>query len=113
MITHRNKFGELFEFLPKSGLKAAEGKSKGRYPFFTSSKIQTKLIDSAVYFNEALIFGTGGEASIHHIKGNFSTSNDCLVAKPKNINLVDSRYCFHYLSANIGLLVNRFSRSRS
>jgi len=108
MIMHKDKFGDLFEFLPKSGLKAEEGKDDGRYPFFTSSTLLSKWTDSASYNVEALIFGTGGGASVHHARGDFSTSNDCLVAKAKNPNSVISRYCFHYLAANINLLETGF-----
>ena len=104
MITHHEDFGNLFEFLPKSGLKAAEGKPQGRYPFFSSSNVQTKRVDSATYFVEALILGTGGSASVHHVKGGFSTSNDCLVAKVKRSDLVDIRFCFQFLTGNISLL---------
>lgn len=97
-------FGNLFEFLPKSKLKAGEGKLKGKYPFFTSSNVQSKWIDSPIYSIEALVFGTGGSASVHQVSTPFSTSSDCLVAKPKQLDEINCRYCFHFISSNIHLL---------
>ena len=104
MTTSFEVFGSLFKFLPKSGFKASSGKELGQYPFFTSSNIQKKWIDIATYKTEGLIFGTGGNASVHYVKGGFSTSTDCLVAEPIETGLICSRYCFHYLNAHIGLL---------
>lgn len=101
---HFKEFGSLFKFLPKSVFKASAGRELGQYPFFTSSNTQKKWIDIPTYETEGLIFGTGGSASVHHIKGGFSTSTDCLVAEPVEAALVCSRYCFHYLIAHIGLL---------
>ena len=101
---HFKEFGALFKFLPKSGFKASSGRVLGQYPFFTSSNTQKKWIDIPTFETEGLIFGTGGSASVHHAKGGFSTSTDCLVAEPIEAALTCSRYCFHYLNANIGLL---------
>jgi len=74
--------------LEKTGLEASEGNEEGKYPFFTSSQIQNKFIEKAVFNSECLILGTGGFASIHYYNGGFSASNDCMVLKKqKNINL--------------------------
>lgn len=104
MIIVHEIFGNLFEFLPKSNLKAGDGKLNGEYPFFTSSNVQSKWIDSPSYSIEALIFGTGGSASVHHVSIPFSTSSDCLVAKPKRLGEINCRYCFHFLAGKIHLL---------
>ncbi len=104
MNTRIEEFGVLFKFLPKSGLKASDGRELGRYPFFTSSNIQKKWIDVPTYEIEGLVFGTGGKASVHYVNGGFSTSADCIVAEPNEPRVACSRYCFHYLNANIGLL---------
>ena len=50
---------------PKSKIKASDGKSEGKYKFFTSSPMQTRFIDEANYDKPSLIFGTGGNASVH------------------------------------------------
>lgn len=106
MTEHRETFGSLFRFLPKSGLKAGEGQSAGRYPFFTSSAVQKKWVESPTHSAEALIFGTGGSASVHHVGDGvgFSTSGDCLVAVARHSDAIDVRYCYCYLSAHLHLL---------
>lgn len=97
----REKLGDLFDFLPKSNRKASYGRPHGTFPFFTSSPEQTKWSDSSGYQIEALVFGTGGSASVHHVTVPFHTSTDCLVATCKRRDIVHSRYCYHYLSWNI------------
>ena len=64
---------------PKSKIKAGEGKNTGKYKFFTSSNSQNKFVDEYQYDEPALIFGTGGSASIHFCDEKFATSTDCLV----------------------------------
>ena len=95
--------GDVFDFLPKSGLKASVGQIKGEYPFFSSSQDQSKWIDAPYYNADALVFGTGGDASVHHVNGPFSTSSDCLVATVKANNDI-ARFYYHYLRKNIQVL---------
>jgi len=90
---------------PKSKVKAGEGASEGIYKFFTSSKVQTKWIDSAGYHSPSLIFGTGGNASVHFCKEKFSTSTDCLVFTGSEIEL---KTIFLYLDGNMHLLEEGF-----
>ena len=77
------RLGDIFEYMPKSKMKAGEGKKQGKYKFFTSSNIQDKYIDEFIYDGEYLIFGTGGKASINYCNGKFSTSTDNFVVKVK------------------------------
>jgi type I restriction enzyme S subunit len=98
------KFGELFDFLHKSKIKAGEGVNNGEFKFYTSSNIQKKFINLADYESNALVFGTGGSASVHFATSDFSTSTDCIVAKVKDENLILTEYCYRYLSTNIQLL---------
>ena len=82
------KLGDILEIQPKSKVKAGEGITNGKYPFYTCSNELTKSVNTADYEGDALIMGTGGMASIHYEKGKFSTSTDCLVYKSnKNVNL--------------------------
>lgn len=90
----------------KSKIKAGNGLDKGSYCFFTSSPIQSKYLDEYQYDSEALIFGTGGNASVHYCNKPFSTSTDCLVMYGKeDINL---KMIYYYLKGNIHLLQNGF-----
>lgn len=52
---------------PKSKIKAGDGLSEGEYKFFTSSNTQTKWLNQFQYDRPALIFGTGGMASVHYV----------------------------------------------
>jgi type I restriction enzyme, S subunit len=101
-------FGEIFTFLPKSKLQASCGVDKGLHKFFTSSSVQKKWIDDATFNTQALVFGTGGNASIHYVEGMFSTSTDCLVAQLKDASNVYLKYVYHFLSSNIHLLQEGF-----
>lgn len=87
---------------PKSKIKAGDGQSEGTYNFYTSSQIQSKFYHTATYMQPALIFGTGGMASVHFCEKPFSTSTDCLVMYAKqSVNL---ELIYHYLSSNIHIL---------
>jgi type I restriction-modification system DNA methylase subunit len=58
--------GEVCEFLVKSDRKASYGKTKGNYPFYTSSQELKKYVDEPDYNEESLIIGTGGNANIKY-----------------------------------------------
>lgn len=102
------KIGEILGWLSKSKIKANEGGDYGKFPFFTSSQIQSKWYDKSLYNNECLIFGTGGNANIHYYNGRFSTSTDCLVATLKVNRDINIKYIFYYLKANFYLLEKGF-----
>lgn len=101
------KFKDLFWFAPKSNIKAGDGLDKGRFPFYTSSPKQTKWIDREQHFDEALIFGTGGLASVHFEDQPFSTSTDCIVAITTNKE-IKTKFVYYYLFGNIHLLERGF-----
>ena len=91
---------------PKSKIKAGDGKANGKYKFFTSSPMQSKFVDEANYDKPALIFGTGGNASVHFCNEPFSTSTDCLVMYGRSKTELETIY--NYLKSNIGMLENGF-----
>ncbi|MEI7508932.1 MAG: restriction endonuclease subunit S [Flavobacterium sp.] len=101
------KFKNLFWFGPKSNIKAGDGLDKGRFPFYTSSPKLTKWIDKEQHFDEALIFGTGGLASVHFEDQPFSTSTDCIVAITTNKE-IKTKFVYYYLFGNIHLLERGF-----
>lgn len=100
------KLGDILFQQPKSKIKAGEGLEKGTYRFFTSSNIQTKYIDTYQYDGPALIFGTGGSASVHYCEEKFATSTDCLVFYAYEEYLL--RTIYYYLSGNIEILEKGF-----
>ena len=101
------KLGDILIIQEKSKIKAGEGIDNGKYPFFTCSNDIVKTYNSAQYEGPALIFGTGGRASVHYCDTHFSTSTDCLIYYPRtpdiNLDLVNQ-----YLQTNIYLLENGF-----
>lgn len=90
----------------KSKIKAGEGKTFGKYKFFASSPIQSKFVDDAIYDKPALIFGTGGNASVHYCDEPFATSTDCLVMYGRNATELQTIY--NYLRSNIHIIENGF-----
>ncbi len=96
------ELGDIFDFQKKSNIKAGDNQKEGRYKFFTSSDIQSKFIDKAVFDGEYLIFSTGGSAGVHYCNEKFSTSTDCFVVKIDN-KLI-SKYVYYYLFTNIHIL---------
>lgn len=105
MITKKIK--DLFQFEVKSKFKVNEALEEGEYPFYTSSIKLTKRINTALYNEEAIIFGTGGQASIHHVNTKFSTSTDCLVAisNQKDLNI---RFVYYYFIGSMNILEKGF-----
>lgn len=101
------KFKTLFDFAPKSNVKAGDGFDEGNFPFYTSSSILKKRIDKAQYFDEALIFGTGGSASVHFAAEPFATSTDCIVAITKHEDL-NAKFVYYYLFGHVHLLERGF-----
>ncbi len=102
------KIRDVFTFFKKSKIKAGAGLEYGQYPFYTSSSIVSKYLNSYEIEDEALIFGTGGNASIHYSVGKFSASTDCLVLKNNNINKINSKYVYLFLKGNIYILERGF-----
>ena len=103
----KEKFKDIFWFAPKSKVKAGEGLEKGRFPFYTSSQNLSKWIDTEQYFDEALVFGTGGSASIHYVDEPFSTSTDCIVTINRKDD-IKTKFVFYYLLNNIHILERGF-----
>lgn len=101
------KFKNFFDFAPKSSIKAGDGLNVGNFPFYTSSSILSKRIDKAIYNDDALIFGTGGSASIHCANEPFSTSTDCIVAITKSEEF-NAKFVYYYLLGNIYILERGF-----
>ena len=90
----------------KSKIKAGDGQLEGAYNFYTSSQTQSKFYHTATYTQPALIFGTGGMASVHYCSKPFSTSTDCLVMYGHQG--VSLELIYHYLRTNIHILQDGF-----
>lgn len=106
----KKHFSELFDFQKKSQIKAGDGLKLdfGKYPFYTSSNVLTKSINTYLFEKPSLIFGTGGLASVHFCTHKFAVSTDCLVAQAKDEKVIFPKYVYHYLSGNIHILEEGF-----
>lgn len=95
-------FDKLTEFQKKSiKYKAADGKEKGKYKFYTSSQDKIMFIDDEHMFKEEmLIMGKNGKASTH-FDINFSCEHDHVyVIKCKN-EIVFTRYMYYYIKSEL------------
>ena len=101
------ELGKLIEFQKKSKIKAGDGKTEGKYLMYTSSMLVDKYLDEYQYSEEALIMGTGGNASIHYSSGKFGTSTDCYVIYNKGAKAL-LKYIYYYLLGNIYILEEGF-----
>lgn len=101
------KLKELFKFAPKSKMKAGDGADEGNFLFYTSSLVVSKRTDKPQYYEEALILGTGGSASIHYAANPFSTSTDCIVVTPKSEDF-KTKFVYYFLLGNIHILEKGF-----
>lgn len=99
--------GNIFSFAPKSSIKAGDGLEEGDFPFYTSSQIITKRINTAIYKEESIILGSGGSPSIHYANNPFSTSTDCFVLTSKD-SIVNIKFVYYYLLGNIHLIEKGF-----
>ena len=108
MSIKKIKFGDLFEYENKSRIKAGDGLAEGEYPFYTSSSVLSKYLDEYTFDKTSLIFGTGGNASIHYCESPFSVSTDCLVVFAKDETICFPKFVFYYLFGNINLLEEGF-----
>lgn len=104
---NKRKFSTLFQFEAKSDIKAGAGLDKGKFPFYTSSSNQTKRVDKAQYRGNSIIFGTGGQPSVHYASTPFATSTDCLVATPK-IKEINPQYVYYFFKGNMHILQKGF-----
>ncbi len=95
---NKKPIGDVCTFLPKSKIKAGEGKEIGQYPFFTSSDTQKLFVDEYLHDGEVLIIGTGGKPSCNYYKGKFAFSTDNFVLQTKQ-NLL-CKYLYYFLRHN-------------
>ncbi len=96
------KIGDLCAYAPKSAIKAGEAVIGGAYSFFTSSSDEGKRYSDYQLNCEAIIMGTGGNATLHYYNGKFATSTDCVVLLPNNA--VRCKYLYYFLLCNMALL---------
>lgn len=94
----RKPIKEVCTFLPKSKIRAGEGKEIGQYPFFTSSDVQKLYLDDYLHDGERIIIGTGGKPSCNYCSGKFAVSTDNFVLQTKST--LFAKYLYYFLRHN-------------
>ena len=100
------KIGDLCTYASKSSIKAGEAINNGKYMFFTSGTDENKRYSDYQLDCEAIIMGTGGNATLHYYNGKFSTSTDCVVLIPNEY--IRCKYLYYFFLYNINVLENGF-----
>ena len=97
-----SKLKYLMTILPKSDIPAGLGKEEGIYPFYTSSQLLTKRIDTCLYEGNSITMGTGGLASINYVDVPFATSTDCF-----NFTCGEmTKFIYYYLYSLLDVISN-------
>ena len=100
------KLEEAITMLPKSKVKAGDGKKKGKYPLYRcSNKIDT-YYDEYIIDIEAIIIGTGGNPSIHYNTGKCAYTTQCLAITSKGT--LKNKYIYYYLLSQLDRIQNMF-----
>ena len=96
------KIKDLCSYAPKSKIKAGEAIDDAKYIFFTSSADENKRYVDFQFDCEAVIMGTGGNATLHYYKGKFSVSTDCLVLLPGA--QIKCKYLYYFFKSHMNVL---------
>ena len=100
------KLEEAIIILPKSKIKAGDGKKEGRYPLYRSSNKLDTYYDEYLLDEEVIIIGTGGNPTIHYNKGKCAYTTQCLVMKSKGE--FENKYIYYYLLSRLNKIKRMF-----
>ena len=100
------KLEEIITILPKSKIKAGDGKKEGKYPLYRSSNKLDTYYDEYLLDEEVIIIGTGGNPSIHYNKGKCAYTTQCLVLKSKGE--FENKYIYYYLLSRLNIIKRMF-----
>ena len=100
------KLEETIIILPKSKIKAGDGKKEGKYPLYRSSNKLDTYYDEYLLDEEVIIIGTGGNPSIHYNKGKCAYTTQCLVIKSKGE--FENKYIYYYLLSRLNKIKRMF-----
>ena len=100
------KLEEAIIILPKSKIKAGDGKKEGKYPLYRSSNKLDTYYDEYLLDEEVIIVGTGGNPTIHYNKGKCAYTTQCLVLKSKGE--FENKYIYYYLLSRLNKIKRMF-----
>ena len=100
------KLEETIIILPKSKIKAGDGKKEGKYLLYRSSNKIDTYYDEYIIDTEAIIVGTGGNPSIHYNIGKCAYTTQCLAITSKGI--LKNKYIYYCLVSKLDRIQNMF-----
>ena len=100
------KLEEVVKILPKSKIKAGDGKKEGKYLLYRSSNKIDTYYDEYIIDTEAIIVGTGGNPSIHYNIGKCAYTTQCLAITSKGI--LKNKYIYYCLLSQLDRIQNMF-----
>ena len=100
------KLEETIIILPKSKIKAGDGKKEGKYPLYRSSNKIDTYYDEYIIDTEAIIIGTGGNPSIHYNIEKCAYTTQCLAITSKG--RLKNKYIYYYLLSHLNRIQNMF-----
>ena len=100
------KLEETIIILPKSKIKAGDGKKEGKYLLYRSSNKIDTYYDEYIIDTEAIIVGTGGNPSIHYNIGKCAYTTQCLAITSKGT--LKNKYIYYYLLSQLDRIQNMF-----
>ena len=100
------KLEETIIILPKSKIKAGDGKKEGKYLLYRSSNKIDTYYDEYIIDTEAIIVGTGGNPSMHYNIGKCAYTTQCLAITSKGT--LKNKYIYYYLLSQLDRIQNMF-----
>ena len=100
------KLEETIIILPKSKIKAGDGKKEGKYLLYRSSNKIDTYYDEYLLDEEVIIIGTGGNPSIHYNIGKCAYTTQCLAITSKGT--LKNKYIYYYLLSQLDRIQNMF-----
>ena len=100
------KLKETIIILPKSKIKAGDGKKEGKYLLYRSSNKLDAYYDKYIIDTEAIIVSTGDNPSIHYDTGKCAYTTQCLAITSKGV--LKNKYIYYYLLSQLDRIQNMF-----
>lgn len=101
-------FEQLFEWCPKSEIGSNDGSKTGKYRLYIASATIIKYCDHSLAKGESLIFGTGGNPSIHYTEDEFAYTNHCETAQKKFKDICTRFYYYYFQQDRMAQLQSTF-----
>ena len=104
-------FDDVLQYVRKKNkYRAADGKTIGKYRFYTSSQDKILYRDDYEFEDDHILIGRGGVASLH-LSSMFSVSHDDVYVLTTTKQEYNLKYIYNYIKINIKLIEDSFKGS--